>query len=527
MVKKVFKTAIYCRLSREDSDKAQSNSIVGQKAYCKEFVLKNTDLKLVCEPFVDDGYSGVNFDRPNFIKMFTEIQKGNIDCVVVRDLSRFARNYIDSGRYLEKIFPSLGVRFIAINDNYDSGIDDNMANLFTLPFKNLMNEAYCKDISIKIRSSLETQRKRGEFIGAFAPYGYKKSEINSKQLIVDNEARRVVLLIYSLYKDGLSIGKIAKKLNEMGVLSPFEHKHSKGIVASNYFKKKIQAMWEYKSVRRILTDEVYTGVLAQGKTSTPNYKVKVLQKKQESEWIRVENTHEAIVSREDFCAVKELLSRDMRSSTIIGENNVLSGFCFCADCLSTMKRRKRTVNSKFYYYYVCSNNAKYKKCTSHNISMAKVEEHLFKAIHTQVEMLIDVNKLFFGLNTKLIEKRQVLTLEMQIESIYKEISAYQVRKIRLYQDFADEIISKVEYKDFSDFYTNYINKKNQIITKLEKDIAIVKKTGNTKNNWAVIFKEHENFHEINRRVLMSLIDRVLIHENHCIEIIFKYKDVFA
>ena len=250
---KVYRTAIYCRLSREDGDKVESNSIASQRAICEDYIARHDDLEIVCEPFVDDS-----------------------------------RNYIDGGRYLEKIFPQLGIRFIAVNDAYDSLTGDPQSDSFVIPFKNLINDSYCKDISMKIRSSLEVKQKNGEFVGAFAPYGYKKSPDNKNQLIVDEAVSEYVQMIFAMYKDGFSIGRIAARLNQMGVLSPMEYKHSAGVKFDTVFKTGDTAKWTYKAVQRILTNEVYIGVLAQGKRGTPNYKVRVVQRKDEAEWVKVE-----------------------------------------------------------------------------------------------------------------------------------------------------------------------------------------------------------------------------------------------
>lgn len=198
MPKKVYRAAIYCRLSREDGDKVESNSIASQKAICEDFIARHEDIELVCEPFIDDGYSGVSFNRPRFKQLEDAIRKGTIDCIVVKDLSRFSRNYIDAGRYLEKLFPQLGVRFIAVNDAYDSLTGDPQSDSFVIPFKNLINDSYCKDISMKIRSSLEVKQKNGEFVGAFAPYGYMKSPENKNQLIVDEAVSEYVQMIFSI-----------------------------------------------------------------------------------------------------------------------------------------------------------------------------------------------------------------------------------------------------------------------------------------------------------------------------------------
>ena len=240
---KVYRTAIYCRLSREDGDKVESNSIASQRAICEDYIARHDDLEIVCEPFVDDGYSGVSFNRPNFKKLEDAIRKGAIDCIVVKDLSRFSRNYIDGGRYLEKIFPQLGIRFIAVNDAYDSLTGDPQSDSFVIPFKNLINDSYCKDISMKIRSSLEVKQKNGEFVGAFAPYGYKKSPDNKNQLIVDEAVSEYVQMIFAMYKDGFSIGRIAARLNQMGVLSPMEYKHSAGVKFDTVFKTGDTAKW--------------------------------------------------------------------------------------------------------------------------------------------------------------------------------------------------------------------------------------------------------------------------------------------
>ena len=295
MPDKVYRTAIYCRLSREDGDKVESNSIASQRAICEDYIARHEDLELVCEPFVDDGYSGVSFNRPQFKKLEEAIRKGALDCIVVKDLSRFSRNYIDGGRYIEKIFPQLGIRFIAINDAYDSLTGDPQSDSFVIPFKNLINDSYCKDISMKIRSSLEVKQKSGEFVGSFAPYGYMKSPENKNQLIVDEAVSEYVQMIFSMYKDGFSIGRIAKRLNQMGVLSPMEYKHSAGVKFDTVFKTGDTAKWTYKAVQRILTNEVYIGVLAQGKRGTPNYKVRVVKSKDESEWV-----HKAISNLKAF-----------------------------------------------------------------------------------------------------------------------------------------------------------------------------------------------------------------------------------
>ena len=309
--KKIYHAAIYVRLSKEDGDvatagKRESNSISNQKNLIKNFLKDKKDIVVVSER-VDDGYSGSNFERPAFQMMLEDIKKGIVDCVVVKDLSRFGREYIDAGKYIERLFPALGVRFIAVNDHYDSLEGKSQADEIVIPFKNLINDAYCRDISIKIRSHLEVKRKNGEYIGAFTPYGYQKDSDNKNKLVIDVYAADIVKEIYRMKLSGMSQTAIANALNKQGVLSPMEYKHSLGIRIQDNFKTHEQAEWSAMSVKRILENEVYTGTLVQGKRTTPNHKVKKLMKKPETDWVRIEKNHEAIVSEREFALVQRLL----------------------------------------------------------------------------------------------------------------------------------------------------------------------------------------------------------------------------
>ena len=526
MPNKVYRAAIYCRLSREDGDKVESNSIASQKAICEDFIARHEDIELACEPFIDDGYSGVSFNRPHFKKLEDAIRKGRIDCIVVKDLSRFSRNYIDAGRYLEKLFPQLGVRFIAVNDAYDSLTGDPQSDSFVIPFKNLINDSYCKDISMKIRSSLEVKQKNGEFVGAFAPYGYMKSPENKNQLIVDEAVSEYVQMIFAMYKDGISIGRIAARLNQMGVLSPMEYKHSAGVKYDTVFKTGDTAKWTYKAVQRILTNEVYIGVLAQGKRGTPNYKVRVVQSKDEAEWVKVENAHEALVSYEDFMAVKAMMKRDMRCAPDQDEAYLFSGFLFCGDCQQSMIRKTVPSKTKKYIYYVCSTNKHSRSCSPHSISAKEVEEKVFTAIRDQIELVVNLEKALELIERLPSQSRKAFNYEAQITKLEEEIERYQKLKLRLYEDLSDGIIDKSEYFDFRNSYTRIIEEKHEALLRVQKEMKQTVTTGTTERNWVTLFKQYENIEELNRRVLMALVDRILIHENHVIEIVFKYKDEY-
>ena len=471
-------------------------------------------------------YSGVSFNRPNFKKLEDAIRKGAIDCIVVKDLSRFSRNYIDGGRYLEKIFPQLGIRFIAVNDAYDSLTGDPQSDSFVILFKNLINDSYCKDISMKIRSSLEVKQKNGEFVGAFAPYGYKKSPENKNQLVVDEAVSEYVQMIFALYKDGISIGRIAARLNQMGVLSPMEYKHSAGVKFDTVFKTGDTAKWTYKAVQRILTNEVYIGVLAQGKRGTPNYKVRVVQPKDETEWVKVEGAHEALVSYEDFMAVKTMMKRDMRCSPDQEEAHLFSGFLFCADCQQSMIRKTVPSKTKKYIYYVCSSNKHNQTCSPHSISAKEVEEKVFHAIHDQIELVVNLEKALALIERLPSQNRKAFNYEAQITKLEEEIERYQKLKLRLYEDLSDGIIDKSEYFEFRNSYTKIIEEKQEALHRVKKEMKQSVTTGTSERNWVTLFKQYENIEELNRRVLMALVDRILIYENHAIEIVFKYKDEY-
>jgi DNA invertase Pin-like site-specific DNA recombinase len=265
-IKKIYHAAIYVRLSKEDGavashEKTESNSIANQKSLIRDFLENKNDIEVVQE-YVDDGFSGSNFERPAFQMMLEDIKKGKIDCVVTKDLSRFGREYIDSGMYIERLFPAMGVRFIAINDGIDSGEAKSQSDEIIIPFKNLINDAYCRDISIKIRSHLEIKRKQGDVITAFVPYGYKKNDKDKHKLEIDVYAANVVKDIFRMKLHGKSQDAIACELNSSGILPPAEYKASTGSNYQTCFKTKEKSEWTSVMVRRILTNEVYTKQIA-------------------------------------------------------------------------------------------------------------------------------------------------------------------------------------------------------------------------------------------------------------------------
>ena len=526
MSEKVYRTAIYARLSQDDGDKAESNSIVNQKALCEEYIRKHDDLEAVAT-YVDDGYSGVSFDRPDFRRLEEDIRAGSIDAIICKDLSRFSRNYIDSGRYLEKIFPAIGIRFIAINDSYDTLTSDPASDSFLIPFKNLINDTYCKDISVKVRTNLNAKRRRGEYVAAYTPYGYKKDPNNKNKLIVDEYAADIVCQIFSMYKDGMSICKIADRLNEVGVLSPMEYKLSEGVKYGTAFRTGAVAKWSYKAVKRILTNEVYLGVLIQGKRGTPNYKVHKEQMRDESEWIRVENTHEAIVPYDDFMAVKNMIGRDMRTSRINKENNVYSGFFFCADCGQSMTMKIVPSKGKNYFYYVCTTHRRHEGCTSHAISVNEAQTAVTNAVKTQIANVLDLADTVEYIESLPVTKRSSFNYEAQITKLEEEIDRCRKMKLRIYEDFTDGVINKEDYVDFKNQYESIIKDKTISLDKIRQKKDELSLSGSIDRKWVSLFRKYKGIEVLSRRVLMSLVDKVLIYEKHRVEVFFKFRDEYA
>lgn len=517
----------YLRLSKEDDDIAksetlQSNSIENQKEYIEDYLQSKPEIRVV-DFYIDDGYSGVNFDRPDFQRMLQDIKDKKINCVIVKDLSRLGRNYIEVGKYIERLFPFLGVRFIAINDNFDSADDAALSNNIIVPFKNLINDAYCRDISIKIRSHLEVKRKRGEFIGAFPVYGYMRGEDKNK-LIVDPCAAEIVKEIFAMKMEGMSQQAIADELNRLGVLSPAEYKKEQGSGYKTVFQTHSRAKWTAVAVLRVLTNEVYMGTLIQGKESTPNYKVRVREKKPKEEWIRVENAHEAIISRTDFELISDILQKDTRVSTGKSAVSVYSGYLVCADCGCSMVRKKVRSGSLEYVYYVCSGNKKNKDiCSSHRISENTLNMAITKTLQLHLKQLGDLQESIRYIRETSGNSDKIKKLVLQSEKRKEDIEKYNRLKLECYEDYKKELITQDEYMLFKKELDNRIEEIQRAITELGKKKRMLLDGGYEKESLLEKFLTSKEI-ELKRSILVRFISRIYVYEDHRIEIIFRYQD---
>jgi len=301
-----MKCGIYLRVSKEEeSAEGESNSIAGQRIITMQFASMHKDMEIAGE-WCDNGYSGTTFDRPGINGLLQNIYAGNIECVIVKDLSRFGRDYIQTGRYIKYIFPKLGVRFIAVCDNYDSKYSGFVEDALLMPVLNLLNDAYCRDISNKVRWQQAARRRQGIYIGAFVVYGYKRDAINHGKLVIDNAVEDIIKMVFKLRLEGNSAEKIASKLNSLEIPSPLVYKKLNESRYTTSFAKSNCPGWTPVAIRRILSNEIYTGVLLQGKDRKTSYKLPVRKKVPKEEWIRVEGAVPVIIDKEIFEKVQKI-----------------------------------------------------------------------------------------------------------------------------------------------------------------------------------------------------------------------------
>lgn len=522
---KIWNTTLYLRLSRDDGDKEESNSITGQRDLLRDFLTKHPELREYAVR-VDDGWSGSTFERPNFQKMIEDVKAGRTNCIVVKDLSRFGRNYLDAGEYIEKIFPFLGVRFIAVNDNYDSLGDKNASDDLIIPFKNLINEAYCRDISVKIRSQLEIKRKSGQYLGSFAVYGYQKDPQDKNKLIVDEYAADFVRDIFAWKLEGVSPQDIADKLNQLGVLSPMEYKRSLGMKYTTTFKTNSQALWSAGTVLRVLKNPVYTGVLVQGKETTPSYKVHKRVAKPESDWSVIQNSHEAIIGKKDFDTVQKVLALDTRRGVDDSAVSLFSGMIFCGECGASMVRKVVPAGGRKYYYYICSAHKQNKSCSPHRMRDTTLEEIVFDSLRQHIREVVDMDELLSMTDTAPLRTAEAQKVQRQLDHKREEYEKLQKLLTSLYENLADGIIDRDEYGRLKQNFAARASEAEKQMDALQGTLASIRDHG-TETDWMEQFKTHQGIASLDRAVVVALIDKILIHADNLVEIVYRWQDEFA
>ena len=522
---KIWNATLYLRLSRDDGDKEESNSITGQRELLRDYISQHPELREYAVR-VDDGFSGSTFERPSFQKMIEDVRAGRTDCIIVKDLSRFGRNYLDAGEYIEKIFPFLGVRFIAVNDHYDSLGDKKSSDDLIIPFKNLINEAYCRDISVKIRSQLEIKRKNGQFLGSFAAFGYLKDPQNKNRLIVDEYAADIVRDIFRWKLEGVSPQDIADALNKLGVLSPMEYKRSLGMKYTTSFKTNSKALWSAGTVIRILKNPIYTGVLVQGKETTPSYKVHKRITKDQSEWVVTEDSHEAIISKIDFDSVQKVLKLDTRRSPDGETVGLFSGMVFCGDCGASMVRKTVPAGGRKYVYYVCSAHKQEKSCSPHRMRDTVLEDIVLDSLKQHIREVVDMSELLSMTDTAPLRTARAQKVQRQLDKKHEEYEKLQKLLMSLYENLADGIIDREEYTRLKQNFTLRAEETEKQMDALRENLSDIQNQG-AANDWMEEFSKRQGLTELDRSVVVALIDKILIHANDVVEIVYRWQDEFS
>lgn len=535
---KQFYAAMYLRLSREDTDrnsgdkagrtsynKSESNSIGSQRELIKSFLREQPDIMLY-DIYVDDGFSGSSFDRPEFKRMIGDIEAGRVNCVVVKDLSRFGRDYIESGRYIQKTFPALGVRFIALTDHFDSLSADTGESSIVLPVKNFINDSYCRDISTKVKSQLGVKRRNGECISAVAVYGYKKSDKDKNRLVIDEYAAENVRRIFAWKIEGMALSAIAGKLNSLGILSPKEYKKSMGLPYRGGFSGTGSSVWGSTTVKRILTNEVYLGHMVQGKTEKVNYKVKKHTAKPEAEWIKVENTHEAVVSADDFAVVQNLLKADGRKSPESGTLNPFMGILFCGDCKEQMIRRVTRYKGASKVYYICSTKNRGEGCSRHSIEENALKGIVCESIRKFANSFLKEKELSDRAVQYETNFDAAARYDKEIERLKKEQDKYDSLCSGLYEDLRKGVVTKEEFERLHSGFLQKGKELGDAILEQEQFMKDMLKKG-VLSAWRLkTFQNCVELKEVDRHTMSSLVKRIYVYENKRVVIDFYFMDTF-
>lgn len=518
-VQKIYRVVLYLRLSSDDGDNRESDSISNQRILINGY-LKGKSEFVVVKEFVDDGYTGTNFNRPDFRNMMEFLEEGKADCMICKDLSRFGRDFSGVLQYVERILPKMGIRLILVNDNYDSNIPSH--DFITLRMKSLINDIYPADTSRSVRANLSAKMKDGQCVAAFAFYGYLKSPEDKHKLIVDSVAGSVVKDIFHLKLKGHSLCAIADILNERGILPPLAYKQVYlGLKLKTGFKTAGKNKWEATMVRRILLDERYTGVLLQGKRTTPNHKVKRVIYKAEEEWVRVENAFDALIERHVYEVVVYLLGRDTRKTA--DGIALLGGLVECADCHQSMVRKSP---DKKNYYYICSTSLYEKECTSHSFSEKKLIAIVKESIRYFVSVIVSLEKsLTYVMNASLPEQK-MFEADQQLKVLEKECNRIMQIKKNLYESYCEGLLDEEEFKSYKKSYDADLKQKETSIKKQRERISAMLSMMDKQQEWMKHFLVCKDMEEIDRVMITMLVKRIRIHSDKSVSIEFWFEDEF-
>lgn len=532
----VFPTAIYARLSVENSGKEDEGAALeNQIAVCEEYVKSCPYLKLI-ETYSDNGRTGTVFDRPAFNRLMDEIRGGRIKCLVVRDLSRFGRDYVETGTYIERIFPQLDVRFISVKENFDSFATDGSNESLMIPLQNLINDLYSKDISRKVSTALRIQMENGEFRWRKLPYGYMWNE--DRTHIIPNEVTApFVRSIFAWKLEGLSIPQILDRLEAANAPIPETLQR-----VDNNLDGVNTVCWSKSTLFSILKNPAYVGDFVVGRSRKAIYAgLKETQIKDPAEWYITSDAHEGLVSRETFQAVQnmmELVSDERKMKMEKSKANrdslidLFDGKMFCADCKQRMYFHRHKIDKdkrgRWLAHYECSTyvGRRAVRCTAHRTRSDAIEEKVLRALQLHIQVALDYEKLIAKMNESNADKRIRKELEKSIQSVTLKLRAVSQKRTRLYEDFADGILSDEEYAYAKTSFDERWETLNRQLDELTAKKSQYSETMSGENKWIRQMKSVEVTDTLTKAIADATIENVFIHENKAVEIIFKYHDIF-
>lgn len=514
-----FKVGIYLRLSRDDEGYGTSESIKNQKDFLVKYVSNKSNWILV-DIYQDDGYTGTNFDRPDFIRMKQDVEDGKINLIITKDLSRLGRDYIDTGYYVEKYFPSKQVRYIAVNDGVDTFEKYNSNNDMGA-FKFVVNDMYAKDISKKVRTAIRTKAEKGDYIGAFTPYGYKKCSDDKTKIEIDEEAAENVRFIFNEYANGKGLTYIANELNKRKILCPSIYKQK----TSNFHCKTRSGLWGHDTVRKILTNRVYTGDLEQRKGEVISYKVKKYITLPDNEHIIIQDNHEAIIDKDTFKLAQDILHlKAHKNSHEQVRTHLLSGLLYCPRCGARYKYQIQSGMKEKDMVAICSNYTRHGKDYCERIGMR--ESVLNQTVKDDLRRLakekINTEELekIDGLNARKREASKIAKLKNDCERRITDID----RIIK--QSYEDKVLGVITTEEFNEIITNYRMEKETLTEKITRyNNEINNTSGNKKDDMVTqIIKSITDFENVDKSTLLSLIEKIEIIDKESIKIYYRFND---
>ena len=535
----IFQTAIYARLSVENSGKSEKVDVItNQIEICKSYIADRPYLDLV-DTYIDNGRTGTVFDRPEFNRLMNDIKSGRIKCLVVRDLSRFGRDYIETGTYLERIFPQIGLRFISIKEQYDNFDNDGSNESLMIPLQNMINALYSKDISRKVSTALKAQMEQGTFRKRNLPYGYKWNDERSN-MVIDEDSAKFVRLMFQWKIEGWSIPSILDALDRMGAPNPEARKREVGTRDGD---PSSHIGWYSSTLYGILTNPHYVGDTVLGRSMKAIYKnIPSHNVKDKDEWIVFPDTHEAIISREDFQKVQDIMnaasearqtkmqkSEEIRATLV----NLFEGKIVCADCGRKMyfhrKRIDKDKRGRWYAFYECSTSVsrRYEHCASHYTRQDKLEADVLAAIQLQVKAALDYDKLLGKLRGSEGEKSIRDKLNATISSLNLKLGGVSKKRSRLYEDFAEGLLDEEEYtfakKSYDEQYADLSRRLDEAVQRRSKFSEAM----SVDNKWITLMKSVSTAEQLSQDLVDESVELVKVHDDGSVELVMKYGDLYA